>query len=273
MPRLARRSRPLLGTFVEVQADHEAAIEAAFDTIARVHRLMSAHDAHSDVSRINCFGHLGPIDVDLWTKSVLERAIFWSRHSEGAFDVVRAGKRAIETGYLPRHEGQPRPKASHWTWLEVQSQTVRLLKPGCLDLGGIAKGFAVDKAVEAMRSAGASMGLVNAGGDMAGFGDRPWRVEIVDPQRCRPVATVELLCRALATSSILPGGACPHLPELSPDLCCASVLAAQAIDADALAKVLVTGSPLAARCLALAGAQGLVVTARGHAYPHDRVAA
>ena len=273
MARLPRRSRPFLGTFVEVQADHEAAIEAAFDAVARVHKLMSAHDARSDVSRINCFGHHGPVDVDLWTGIVLERAIFWSRHSGGAFDVVRAGKQAIEASYLPIHEGQPQPKASHWTWLEVQGQAARLLKPGCVDLGGIAKGFAVDKAVEAMRSAGASLGLVNAGGDMMGFGDWPWTVEIVDPERCRPVAKVELSGRALASSAILPGGSVSHLPRISTGLCSASVLAAHAIDADALAKVLLTGSPFAAQCLALTGAQGLVVTQRGHAYAHDRIAA
>lgn len=273
MTRLARRSRPFLGTFVEVQADSGAAIEAAFAAIARVHDRMSAHVARSDVSQINCFGHLGAVDVDLWTASVVERAIFWSRHSEGTFDVVRAGKMAIETGYLPRHPGQPSPEAAHWTWLEVQGKTVRLLKPGCIDLGGIAKGFAVDKAIEAMRSAGAALGFVNAGGDLAGFGDRSWMVDIMHPERSRPVATVALCGRALATSSRHRDGDALHLPGLEPGLSAASVLAGNAIDADALAKILIMGSPQAAHCLARADAQGLVVTAQGHVQPSERLAA
>src|SRR5438045_6184757 len=109
------RCRPLLGTFVEVTADREDAIEAAFAAIEKVHRLMSAHEPESDVSRINRGGHLRAIEVHDWTARVLERALFWSKRSEGAFDVVRAGKAAVERSLLPRHADQPQPEAAHWT--------------------------------------------------------------------------------------------------------------------------------------------------------------
>lgn len=256
------RCRPLLGTFVEVTADDESAIEAAFDAIGRVHRLMSAHDPDSDVSRIGRFAHRGAVTLDLWTALVLERALFWSRQSEGAFDVVRAGAAAVESGYLPRHRDQPQPEVQHWTWLQLQGRSVRLHKPGSIDLGGIAKGFAVDRAVEALRRAGVRAGLVNAGGDLAGFGPVPWPVEIVDP-RCRaPLLQVELRDRALATSAMI-DGEFRHLPDRNPQWISVIVRAPQAIDADALTKIVISGSPLAGDCLELVGANALRISADG----------
>ena len=157
-----RHCRPLLGTYVEIEADGDVAIDAGFAAIGRVHALMSAHEPDSDVGRINRFGHLGPVEVEDWTMLVLERALTWSRRSTGTFDVLRAGKSAIECGLLPRHRDQPPPEAAHWTWLHVDGRAVRLMRPGCIDLGGIAKGFAVDQAIAAMRTAGGKSGFVNA---------------------------------------------------------------------------------------------------------------
>src|SRR2546423_9578278 len=81
------RCRPLLGTLVEVTADREDAIEAAFAAVEQVHRLMSAHEQDSDVSRINRFAHLRPVEVHDWTARVIERGLVWAKRSEGAFDV------------------------------------------------------------------------------------------------------------------------------------------------------------------------------------------
>jgi thiamine biosynthesis lipoprotein len=200
-----RRCRPLLGTFVEIDADRADAIAAGFGAIECVHRLMSAHDPDSDISRINRFAHREPVEVHAWTALVIERALLWSQASCGVFDVVRAGKTALRTGLLPRHADQPLPEASHWTWLELQGRSVRLHRAGCIDLGGIAKGFAVDRAVAAMRCAGASGGLVNAGGDLFGFGREPWAAAVVEPLTRRPAVELELRNEALATSAIIDG--------------------------------------------------------------------
>lgn len=238
---MPRRCRPLLGTLVEVSADREDAIEAAFAAIERVHRLMSAHEVDSDISRINRFAHIGSIEVDDWTTRVLERALFWSRRSEGAFDVVRAGRTAIQRGTLPCHADQPQPVAAHWTWLEIHDSSVRLLKPGCVDVGGIAKGFAVDRAVEALRQAGCERGLVNAGGDLRAFGPEPWSVEIVDPFSRLSMGAVELCNAAFATSAGLPLGkgslSFDHLGGEEPAWISVSVQAKSACDADALTKI------------------------------------
>ncbi len=253
---MARRSRPLLGTFVEIEADTETAIEAGYAAIAEVHRLMSAHEPGSDLSRVNCFAHLGPVQVHSWTALVLERTLFWAKESEGAFDPLRAGKAAVESAYLPRHPEQPEPAAAHWSWLELQGRSVRLLKPGCIDLGGIAKGFAVDRAIEALRRAGADRGLVNAGGDMAAFGPEPCPAQVLDPLTGLPRVEIVLNDEALATSAVTDGG-WAHLPGAHPRWLSSSVRAPSTMDADALTKVLLSGSSRAHHCLSLARASGL----------------
>ena len=261
MPEMLRRCRPLLGTYVEVTADKAEAIEAAFAAVGRIHSLMSAHDRDSDVSRINRFAHLGPIEVDAWTALVLERALSWSRRSAGVFDVVRAGKAAIASGYLPRHADQTQPEAAHWTWLEVQGRSVRLLKPACLDLGGIAKGSAVDQAVVAMRRAGASRGLVNAGGDLFGFGSEPWNTTVVDPATRQPVVEVAVRNEALATSACI-NGSSSHLPRYA-NWSSVTVRAPDASDADALTKIVWAGHANVGDLLARANATAFGIRADG----------
>jgi FAD:protein FMN transferase len=91
-----RRARPLLGTFVEIEvagaakSDKNAAIDAAFDAISLVHRLMSFHEPESDVSRFNREARVRPTQVHAWTFQVLEAAIEMHRRSSGVFDVAVA---------------------------------------------------------------------------------------------------------------------------------------------------------------------------------------
>jgi thiamine biosynthesis lipoprotein len=257
------RCRPLLGTFIEVTGDSEGAIDAAFDAVAHVHRLMSAHEPDSDISRINHFGHQRAVEVDAPTLAVLERALFWSKASEGAFDIIAAGAAAIERGYVPLHPGQPRPQARLWTCLELCGRTARLLKPACIDVGGIAKGYAVDRAIAAMKAAGAALGLVNAGGDMAGFGPQSWPVLVVRPETRLAIANIAISNGAIATSSVQPDGTDPHLFKRSADLLSATVCAPAAIDADALTKIMLSGSPSAAACLTQVDARAIVMTRDG----------
>lgn len=257
------RCRPLLGTLVEVTADRQDAIEAAFAAVAKVHRLMSAHEPDSDVSRINRFAHFSPVEVDEWTAGALERALYWAKQSHGAFDPVRAGEAALGRGAIPRHREQPCPQALHWTCLELHRRSVQLARPGCIDLGGIAKGVAVDRAVEALRRAGCERGLVNAGGDLAGFGSEAWPVAIADPLTRRPVASVEIANQALATSAGLPGAGSlsfDHLGGRHARWTSVSVVAPIASDADALTKIVwAAGGAL----LADAGAKALAITDDG----------
>ncbi|MEO5774542.1 MAG: FAD:protein FMN transferase [Sphingomicrobium sp.] len=271
MPELIRRCRPLLGTFVEISADDEAAIDAGFDAVDRVHKLMSAHEPGSDISRVNRFGHLRPVQVHDWTVQVINRALFWSKHSEGGFDVLSAGKAAIGSGLLPRHPDQPQPEGPHWTWIEVQGASVRLLGPGCIDLGGIAKGFAVDRAVDALRAAGCARGLVNAGGDIFAFGPEAWDIEVHDPRTRRAAASVSLHNQGLATSAGLPDSAGKlsfgHLVQPNCEWISVTAAADTCTDADALTKALWSGASNAASLLQRAAASAFVITRAGAIRP------
>lgn len=259
---MLKRCRPLLGTFVEITAEREDAVEAAFAVIARVHRLMSAHEPDSDLTRINRFAHLGPVEVDAWTAQVLDRALHWAERSGGAFDPARAGADALRSGLLPRHRHQPQPRSGAWTDIELRGRSVSFKRPACLDLGGIAKGFAVDRAVDALRTAGCVRGLVNAGGDLRGFGPQAWPIAIVDPLSRRPVAEVAVDNEALATSAGLPsdhGLSFTHLGGANHGWSSVSVVAAAACDADALTKIAWTLGRSAAAILDEAGAKAFAI--------------
>ncbi len=235
-----RRARPLLGTIVDVQArardDATAArgIEAAFAAIERVHRLMSFHDPDSDVSRLNREAFFRTVTVDKWTWRVLAAAKEFARESNGVFDVT-VGRLLRKWNFLPRPSYcyHPRPNTGHpqgtrgnsqnksrvvtrevlrcaqdddANWrdiiLEEENCMVRFRNRLTIDLGGIAKGFAVDRAVEAMKSIGIEAGLINAGGDLRAFGLQEETVRVrypLDPSRAAGV--VILKNRALATSA------------------------------------------------------------------------
>src|SRR6476646_10034697 len=152
-----RRARPSLGTFVEITArgDNEAelhgAIDLAFDAIARVDRQMSFHQPASDISRINREAFRRKVTIDPWTWRVLGAAQKLSHESDGLFDITIARK-LMQWKYLPR-----RYDVSEGNWRDIvlgKNCTVRFRRRVIIDVGGIAKGFAVDRAVEALKRAG-----------------------------------------------------------------------------------------------------------------------
>lgn len=172
-----RRARPLLGTLVEVCAwgKHDAcfaATDAAFSAIARVHALMSAHDAGSDISRLNRSAHERRVRVHPWVGEVLRFALQLNEESGGAFD-CGIGSRLEDAGFLPAGTapGGSAAAAARADTVRIDALNfVRFTRLLCVDLGGIAKGYAVDRAVEALQRSGVAAGLVNAGGDLRVFG-------------------------------------------------------------------------------------------------------
>lgn len=253
-----RRCRPLLGTFVAIDSDRPDAIDAAFAAIERVHTLMSAHDPESELSHINRFAHRAPVPVSDWTAVVIDRALHWSRVTNGRFDVVRAGRVAFERGDLPHHADQPQLATADWSVIQLTEGAVSLAQPACLDLGGIAKGFAVDRAVDALKAQGATRGLVNAGGDLRGFGSEAWTVEVVDPATHQPLVVIDVRDQALATSAGLvredSSLAFDHLPNRDTRWTSVTVRAPLACDADALTKAVWSGATEADEWLENAGA-------------------
>jgi FAD:protein FMN transferase len=226
-----RRARPLLGTVVDLQARGPndftvgRGIEDAFEAIARVHRLMSFHHPNSDLSRLNRTAHRQSVTVDPWTAHVLRAAQKFSDESDGAFDVT-VGRLLMRWDFLPRlHNGHPERerRTSRTTkravvrqvprfarndkpcWRDVileENHAVRFRRPVTIDLGGIAKGFAVDCAIAALKNADVQSGLVNAGGDLRVFGLEEGSVRIrhpLDPGRAAGIVTLQN--RAVATSA------------------------------------------------------------------------
>jgi len=204
-----RRARPLLGTFVEIEAmgptpESNAAIDAAFAAIADVHRLMSFHDPDSDVSRLNRGAFVHPVEVHDWTFEVLKVAVELHATSGGVFDIGIAPTLQI-MGLLPVADGEcaVSPQARSFDTIELLAgRRVRFRSAGVrIDLGGIAKGFAVDRALEAMRRFEVSGGVVNAGGDLAAFGP-PQTIHVRDPRAPqRAICSIAVRDEALASSA------------------------------------------------------------------------
>ncbi|HZS83171.1 MAG TPA: FAD:protein FMN transferase [Stellaceae bacterium] len=274
-----RRARPLLGTFVEirVQSDSpaaEAAILAAFAAIARVERLMSAHRADSELSRLNAVGHVEAVEVDPWTYDVLAAALRISGATDGLFDCTVAPALARQ-GFLPRR--LQRAGSGHPSWRDIlllPGRRVRFRRRLALDLGGIAKGFAVDEAVARLRAAGDFAGAVNAGGDLRVFGPAAEPIHLRDPAEPRRLLRVgSLKDGAIATSAsyfaarrrngrrVAPIVDPRRRTVIAASRRSVSVIAADALTADALTKPVMLEGPGSAEFLARCGARALILEA------------
>lgn len=213
-----RRARPLLGTLVTLQLEAveggpaadalNAAADAALACIAHIGAVMSAHDPASDLGRLARAAPGTTLALDPHTVRVLLAARHWQRASRGAFDPAAAARRLALAGLRPAFapRSDPMPGGDLNSLRFVDERRVVATAPTALDLGGIAKGYAVDLAVRTLRERGVASGLVNAGGDLRAFGLRHWPVELRcrGPQKPGAAATAqpprELHDAALATS-------------------------------------------------------------------------
>lgn len=181
------RARPWLGTLVEIRAiagpsgEIEQAINAAFAAVAQVHTLMNAHDANSELCRLASAPLNQPYSIHPWTWQVLTAANQLAELSDGSFDFTQRGR---------------------WRDLEIlPGNQVRLLRRMPLDLSGIAKGFAVDAAIAALRLAGMHSGAVNAGGDLRVFGPDGEPLHVRCPKKPGQLLAVGHLANEAAATS------------------------------------------------------------------------
>jgi thiamine biosynthesis lipoprotein len=266
-----RRVRPWLGTLVEIRVEGLdaaraiRAIEAAFAEVAAVHRCMSFHESGSDLSRLHRARVGETVRVDARTRAVLDCALSIAQTSNGCFDPTIAGWQ-VERRVLPRPDSpfEPDPRA---TWRDIEllaDSQVRLSRPLWIDLGGIAKGYAVDRAIEVLHGAGAERVCVNAGGDLRVAGPRAERVHVRDALG-RVTAVVDAADGAIASStSALRGAAAQHWHggEHRPvnGAVTVTVAAPHCMIADALTKVVLAQPAASSAVLATFGA---------HACAHD----
>jgi thiamine biosynthesis lipoprotein len=187
-----RDSQFSMGTFVEVVSDDPRASEIVFKEFKRLEAILSLFDETSELSRLNEKGSLvaSPDFFDILKKS---KAFYAA--TDGAFDVSIAPvsliwKKAIRQKTLPDPDALKAVLGLVGLdnlFLDEVTRRVMLLESGMkLDLGGIAKGYAVDLAVARLKEARVSSALINAGGNIYALGNRrgkPWQVGIRDPRR------------------------------------------------------------------------------------------
>ncbi len=177
--------RPVMGTFarvVVIAEDSKTAkesIKASFAEIHKVDDLMSDYKDDSEISLVHRDAFNRPVKVSQSTFEVLEKSIEFSRLTDGAFDItvgplVDLWKSAAESNSVPTQAqlDEARAKVGYEKLiLDSIDKTVRFEADGMrVDLGGIAKGYAIDKAIEAIQSVGAIGGMVDIGGDIRCFG-------------------------------------------------------------------------------------------------------
>jgi len=216
---LLRASHLAMGTqftaYLESSAEAQACFQSIFEEIDRVERTFSRFRPASEISRINRLAGEGPMVTDPEVFQLLAAAQEVSRKTGGAFDITvgrltRAWGFAEHEPHIPTAQAlKEAQEASGWRHLELDPawRTVEFLRPGMeLDLGAIAKGYAVDCALGVLRAAGVG-GLIDAGsssiaatdGEFAG--DCP--VSIASPANAaQPLCEVSLGGRALSTSGV-----------------------------------------------------------------------
>ncbi len=194
-----KRDEAIMGTAISVElwADDpeqgEAALTAVMGEMHRVDRCMSPHKPHSELSRINRDAATSPVPLSTEMSRLLARANDFAQLSDGAFDITYAA-----VGQLYDYRQRIRPSDAALAraralvgWrnliLDLHAGTVRFALDGMrIDLGGFAKGHAVDNATAILRELGIRHAIVSAGGDSRVIGDRrgrPWTIGVRDPRR------------------------------------------------------------------------------------------
>jgi len=218
---LIRRQAPVMGTIAELAVVHadplraHAGIDAALATLGRVERLMTRFEPTSDVGRANRAAAREPVSVSPATAAVLAEALAWAEASGGAFDpTLGRAIRLWDVGHrrTPPPEEAVRRLAGRRMYRSLTldrwrgAPVIRFTEPDAeIDLGGIAKGYGVDLAAEALRAHGIARAIVNVGGDLYAIGEAerggPWRIGIRSPRDPAWLAgMLEISDGAVATS-------------------------------------------------------------------------
>lgn len=191
------QQRYCMGTMFDILAYHpsraeaEQAVDGAMREIVRLDQVMSSFKTESDLSRLNREGRRGFVPVESSLYEVIEKSLSVSRRSGGTFDVtiaplLRTWKQAQLAGRMPATEEiAAARKCVGYEQIETMAPNRIRFRSDCveIDLGGIGKGYAVDRAIAVLASAGVQRALVNGGGSSiaargAPPGQQGWRVQI-----------------------------------------------------------------------------------------------
>jgi len=214
---LSRTVDGIMGTRIAVElwseqrAAGEAAIDAVMADMRRIDAAMSTYKPDSELSRVNAEAAKGPVKITPELLGLLSTALEYSRITDGAFDITYAS-----VGFMYDFRARQRPSEAQirdhlpavnyrLVQLDRAASTVRFLRDGVrIDLGGIAKGHAVDSGIAILKKRGIRHALVGAGGDSRVIGDRfgrPWIIAIRHPDRPDEIVTrIPLVDTAISTS-------------------------------------------------------------------------
>ncbi|MBL4868227.1 MAG: FAD:protein FMN transferase [Pseudomonadales bacterium] len=206
----------LMGTTVTVELWHldkelsKTVADEVFREIARIEKLMSPYLPKSELFRINQNAFTKAVQPDAEVFAVIELALLFSEKTKGAFDISFAS-----VGHRFNYRNGEKPSALEienlkslidyrLIILNKKKKSIRFKRSGIkLDLGGIAKGYAVDKSIELLQQWGVQHAIVSAGGDSRILGDkrgRPWMVGIKNPRAEGAIITIPLQSAAISTS-------------------------------------------------------------------------
>lgn len=218
---VVRRTLPVMGTIAEFAVVHRdphqahAAIDAAMAELQRIERAMTRFDDRSDIGRANLAAARDAVGIGADTALVVGEALRWAAATEGAYDpaVGRTVKLwDVKHRHEPPPEGQYERFAGRRLYRAVEVGTSRGMPAlryhdadASVDLGSIAKGYGVDRAVDVLRAQGITQAVVDVGGDLYALGrapdGEPWRIGIQSPFDARAlVGELRVADQAVATS-------------------------------------------------------------------------
>lgn len=211
------RTDAIMGTRIYVQlwdtnaAHAEAAINAVMAEMHRIDNLMSNYKPESELSKINDYAAQRPVKVAPELFNLIKLSTHYSQITDGAFDITYASVGHLYDFRRRIHPTEAQIKAAlpavNWRYLllDAKHDTVRFKHKGMrINLGGIGKGYAVDRCIDILKQRGVQHALVTAGGDSRIIGDhmgRPWLVAIQHPDDPNKVVTrIPLSDAAISTS-------------------------------------------------------------------------
>ena len=210
-----REQRDIMGTRISVELWHSdpgvaaACSTSVFVEMDRINALMSSYLESSELSFINENAATTTVDISDELRHQIQRSIYFSEISSGAFDITYA---SIGYAYDYRKHQQPsdqlvtrKLQAIDYRLIELDDRGIRFKNDAVrIDLGGIAKGYAVDRAIDLLQKCGITEAMVSAGGDSRIIGDRkgrPWIIGIQHPRKADGIALrLPLSDSAISTS-------------------------------------------------------------------------
>lgn len=166
------RCKPFLGCYVEISIDADAEFEElaelsniGFDAIELVSESMSYHDAESELSKVNRYAVSRPVVISDELTEVVKFSLELAARTEGLFDVTVAPY-LVSRGLLPDHHDSV-AEGANWKSVQLKGNEIHFLEPLLIDLGGVAKGYAVDLAMQRVLEMNPNaVVVINAGGDL-----------------------------------------------------------------------------------------------------------